>query len=944
MKKAISAATSAALLASLLATAVAPSAFAATTVGSAGNVPVGGTSANNVSFTFTEQAINSIATNASGSFTVTICDNAGVTVEATPNLSPVCTAPGRVTFSGTPSVVGSTGSLGASASLIAPNVLQVSIGGSDTANIESIFISGLKITASSTAAAGAISATMGAFAGSLAAGAGIFSGGNTATGYVTTNPVLSGNTSVIVTVVSTTCPFVVGTLNFVTSPESVAITAVTPATPVAPNYLQTLTIGAVSNNHFVNESVNETTACAAAPSLASPGTVVTALTYNTPNNPAVYPGENNSPAANLVLVEPSPGFLPASSTLTYTITTPGVVFSNVPTVSAATPVNEVQTVTVTNAATTTFMLTFGAYTTAAIPADGTETAAQVQTALQALASIGAGNVTVTGSAGGPFTVTFVGALAGTNVAQMTGTANVAVATTVGGTANSNAMVLSGPVLSASRTSVTVTVSTASAPAATITLSGILYDVASTVPAGTYVAVSVATSGALTVLPASNTNAVVFFGITASAPSPTVYIGENAQTAGIISFKESQAGMFTAGVGTGTNVFSICPTGVNFTFTVAPYAQVVGGMAAGNLVLRDGSAASTTNLVQGTVNGNCYTWYVWTASTTASTITIGGAGLTAGALINVTTAQAPGGVDAQLYDGNSNTTQSLFATVQFATAVYRNQVAVTALSQPYIAPGTTHGAAGNLQIAETGLGQLKANELICVEVLWKSGNLQDQFLNGLNTADLPVAMASGTGLVIGPVNSSDRSCAGNVVAGVPAGYMQSFSFPVYQQSTAGDGKVVISNISYTALTGGTLGPVQLSVWGLGGAPTNVIFHSTVSNAIVGTAPAAAAVTTAGSALGATKTGPFTVATKVAKLGTYVTWKFSGGSALVGQTVQIWVATKNSAGKWSAFKLVTARTVDSSGNAYFWWKTSSKAWISVRGGYLTSLSVATQARWL
>ena len=84
--------------------------------------------------------------------------------------------------------------------------------------------------------------------------------------------------------------------------------------------------------------------------------------------------------------------------------------------------------------------------------------------------------------------------------------------------------------------------------------------------------------------------------------------------------------------------------------------------------------------------------------------------------------------------------------------------------------------------------------------------------------------------------------------------------------------------------------------------------------------------------------------MAKLGKYVTWKFSGGSALVGKSVQIWVATKNSAGKWSAFKHLTARTVDTSGNAYFWWRTSSKAWISVRAGYLTTLSVATQARWL
>jgi hypothetical protein len=46
------------------------------------------------------------------------------------------------------------------------------------------------------------------------------------------------------------------------------------------------------------------------------------------------------------------------------------------------------------------------------------TAAQVQTALQAISTIGAGNVTVTGPNGGPYTVTFVGALADAPQTQM----------------------------------------------------------------------------------------------------------------------------------------------------------------------------------------------------------------------------------------------------------------------------------------------------------------------------------------------------------------------------------------------------------------------------------------------------------------------------------------------------------------------------------------------
>jgi hypothetical protein len=86
----------------------------------------------------------------------------------------------------------------------------------------------------------------------------------------------------------------------------------------------------------------------------------------------------------------------------------------------ATSSEEVQTLTVTGTPTGgTYTLTFNAATTAAIPYNAT--AAQVRTALEALAGIGAGNVTTAGGAhpGTPITVTFVGTLANTNVAQLT---------------------------------------------------------------------------------------------------------------------------------------------------------------------------------------------------------------------------------------------------------------------------------------------------------------------------------------------------------------------------------------------------------------------------------------------------------------------------------------------------------------------------------------------
>jgi hypothetical protein len=870
MKKAISAATSAALLASLLATAVAPSAFAAITVGSAGNVPVGGTSANNVSFTFTEQSIAAIPTNLAGSFTVTITPN-GALGDNT-----------HLSFTGTPSTAGSTGSLGATAS-IAGNVLTVKIAGSDLNNVESIFVTGLKIKAATGTPLGAIVATLSGGTGSLAGPAGIFSAGGTASGFLATG-VAVGDAAATVNVTTTPgCPFVTtagtpGTFDFAagiagTSAESLEGTA-SPAPAVAPAaQVQTLTIkpttpAGFASAHNAGDLVTQVTACGAVATIASPGTVVAAIDYESTGNATVFPGELSQSADRLTVAEPSAGFLAAASTFTFKILTAGVVFTTAPSISW----------------------------------DST-----------------------------------------------TGT-------------------LSAPVISADRLSATVTVKTASTDFPTlISLFNIKYDVAASVPAGTFISVGLTTSAAKAVLPADVTNAVVFRGIAASAPSPTVFIGENNQAAGLVTLKESAAGFFTDGVGTATNLFEICPIGVDYRFTLAPVASVVGGVASGNLILRDGAAASTTNIVTGTSVGSagCYSWTVWTASTTASTIVIGAAPSAAtGALINVTSNQAPGGVNVDLFIGTSAFDDSLAATVQFATAVFRNQVAVTAVPPiPFIAPGSANAAVANIQIAETGVGQLKNGENLCFEILWRSGVNQDTFMNSLATADLPIATASGTGLVISPVSTSAFGCSGTKNGSIPGAYMQSFSFTVLQQSTAGDGKVVIGNMRDTTLADAPLGPVLVSVFGNAvvspdattgtGGGTQITFHSTVSNATIGTAPVTGVTGISfitQTALGATKVGPFSNTTKVAKLGKYETWRFAGGSRLAGKTVTIWVAKKSASGVWSAFTKLTSRLADSSGNAFFWWRTSSKAWISARAQfpgdatYILSWSVARQARWL
>ncbi len=83
--------------------------------------------------------------------------------------------------------------------------------------------------------------------------------------------------------------------------------------------------------------------------------------------------------------------------------------------------SEVQTITIGGSPTGgTFTMSFRGSTTAPIAHNAS--AATVQAALQSLPTIGTGNVTVTGSAGGPYTCTFTGDLAELNLPPMTASA------------------------------------------------------------------------------------------------------------------------------------------------------------------------------------------------------------------------------------------------------------------------------------------------------------------------------------------------------------------------------------------------------------------------------------------------------------------------------------------------------------------------------------------
>jgi len=88
-------------------------------------------------------------------------------------------------------------------------------------------------------------------------------------------------------------------------------------------------------------------------------------------------------------------------------------------------------------------------------------------------------------------------------------------------------------------------------------------------------------------------------------------------------------------------------------------------------------------------------------------------------------------------------------------------------------------------------------------------------------------------------------------------------------------------------------------------------------------------TTGSALGNTLTGPFTSSTKIST-GGYITWRFDGGVAMAGKTIEIWAYKKVGlfTNPWSAPYLLTTRVANASGVAFANITSGSVIWLSLR----------------
>lgn len=497
------------------------------------------------------------------------------------------------------------------------------------------------------------------------------------------------------------------------------------------------------------------------------------------------------------------------------------------------------------------------------------------------------------------------------------------------------------VLSLDRKSITYTVTAASSTnLQVLTISGIKYDVALSATAGALVNVTLSISGGIAVSGSPAANAQIAQTIIGSGAVPTIIIGNNDQATGLLTIRESAAGTLPDISTSANDKIVVCLTSVGETFNRAPWFVVT----AGDLKLNvSGLAATQAKATLGSGN-TCAFVQVYTASTVASTIEVR-AGVDAantapkpsgpnnGATVNVASTATPGPTTVQVSisaTGAAGVPQG--APVVVAMRALAGTPIVAAVSQPFVQAGGINQPAGDITITEGATGNFVPGETITLTLVGQTLSIN---------ADTFFANTSGVGM---PIVTTNNGTSG-LVASLTAMTTSTITVTVNNGAVGALGVITISGIKYNVNVGTANGPVFLMVAKATGG--GAAFSSVVSNATIG-APAAVAVS-ADSALGATKVGPFSTTTKVAALGKYITWRFRGGSALAGKTVQIWVQTKNADGSWGASTKLTARVADGSGNAYFWWKSSTAKWISVRAYYAgdathsASWSPARQGRW-
>lgn len=484
------------------------------------------------------------------------------------------------------------------------------------------------------------------------------------------------------------------------------------------------------------------------------------------------------------------------------------------------------------------------------------------------------------------------------------------------------------VLSADRKSITVTL-TEDTEAGDFIDFGPHVDVALGVPNGTTVDITVTTSRAgVVVLGNPVTVAVIGFVVAGSTSAPTVFIGQNDQSTGMVTLVESAAGSIPE------DTIEVCLESGWEDWSFGRYFWAV--VTSGDLKLNVAGLAATQGKM--TIDGDCLEILVYTASTVASTIEIrdgtssapAASGATNGPKVNVDNDATPGPVYVDVVvDGDT-----IGDNIIIAIRAYTGTPVATAASQPFVQRGQLNQLAGNITITEGAPNQFDGFDVeLCIVPPSVSDNGAVIWSNPVG-ANAPVV--STNSITSGLIAVFDPSESGDLCLEL---YVDDFG-------GSGLGTITVSNLRLDVKADAPLGAMFVRIY-TSFEESGSLLQGTVSPAII--AEQAPLSLTNASALGVTTVGPFSNTTKVQATGKYITWRFVGGSTLANKTIQIWTATKNSAGVWSAFTKLTSRKANAAGNVYYYLRSSSAKWISVRGYFpgdtttASAWSPARQGRW-
>ena len=933
-KKALSIGTSAALVASLLATVVAPSVAASTLVGSAGVVPVGGTSTTASSFQFCENA-------ATGATSWSAYAGGTITVAITPYA-----AGGAVTFTnatgGTPSPTFSQnpGALSATATAVG-NLLTVTLGyGGDGVTPLCFTVGNLYISAAAGTPTGAINAATG---GSIPSST-YLSTTTSATG-VLSQSYASGITSMVVNLTSS-CPFV--TVGSGSGPAGDFIIAGVDAGAVGAagslgagqqtlSGFPSLGVGVASGAAVTQANVPNCSSTA----LASPGTVGNAVTQTAVTGTA-NPGEQNQVTGTTTITETAAGYLAAGTVLTFTISAPtsGVTFSSSPTAYVTGGTG----------------LTLGSGTPSALcvlQVGGTSCTVTVDTASTSRASI-----TLAGATAGGILIDMASTVLNGTAVNVTVTGSPAIIVNL----SSNTIANASRVIVGVASQPTIYINYNAQPSGMITLteagpgfftsSGVNDAFGLCIKTGesfTYTPYAIVATGDLKLLTSTSTAATTQQGTlyTTGGMSCVMWSVYSASTiASTVDIVGATAtGPLAVGAANGPTLSvpgTLAPGTTQSVILVGSQAAVANGTASSSLV------SNATRMFKSGVVVAALSQPAVTAGTTdtlAGNLTISetlNGQFKAGQVICVTILPrtSNGNRTQDTFIKTSTTNDLPVIATNAASGLLTSTVATPGCGPSFIAnyygypvvptPGASFSFSVNQQSFGGTLGVITISNIHLITTADAPSGpvLVDVMGSGSSTGSTSSGRVYSVGDSTTGSNVTIVTTAANTLAAGDIVTIAGTTTPpingtyVVQAATAFTITVDLPAhaTAGTETTAGTFYGVT------SGGSAAVAFETVVSNAKIGVEPKLNIA--ANSALGLNPKVGYTMLTpKYQAVGKYVTWKFTGGTALAGQRVNILVA-KHFNGAWGGPVYYKSAWADANGIVTFAWTSKTAAAINVR----------------